>query len=129
MDDKQPRLYGVSSGNGNDGVSHMFADYYVTTNDPWRLAKLAMVTQFKEAYQAKALEECTVDGEAEYTVQAVIYEPLDAEPAEEGESYCDANGCAYLIDVFPEGEPREGVMQYASLEEAFDAATLAKIID
>jgi hypothetical protein len=115
----QPRLYGVSYGNGNDGVSHLFADFYVRTDDPWRLAKLAMITQFKDKWQAAALEACEVDGEAEYTVTAVIYEPLDAEPCDEGESWCDHNGAVHLVDVFPEDEPREGRPTYESLEEAF----------
>jgi hypothetical protein len=125
--EQEPRLYGVSYGNGNDGVSHIFADFYVKTSDPWRLAKLAMVTQFKDDFQARALEECTVDGEAEYMVQAVIYEPLDSEPCEEGESYCDVNGCAHLVDVFPEDDPREGRPTYESIEEAFDEKALGLV--
>lgn len=124
------RLYGVSSGNGNDGVSHIFADYYVRTNDPWRLARLAMVGQFKDEYLPKAIEACEVDGEADYTVQAVIYEPLDFVPESEGDSYCDSgNGAAHLVDVFPEDTPRYNRMVYDSLEDAFSADLLAKVAD
>ena len=72
---KEARLYGVSSGNGNDGVSHMFPDYYVKTDDPWRLARLAAVTDFKPGEgQAWALENMEVDGEAEYTITVTFYE-------------------------------------------------------
>lgn len=116
----EQRLYGVSYGNGNDGVSHIFADFYVWTDNPWLVAKLAMVTRFKSQWQAKALEECHVDGDAEHTVQAVIYEPLDAERCEDDNmSWCDANGAYALVDVFPEEDPREGPPRYGSIEEAF----------
>ena len=39
--DATPVWYGVSSGNGNNGVSHLYPDYYVRTADPFRLAELA----------------------------------------------------------------------------------------
>ena len=121
------RLYGVSSGNGNDGVSHIFADYYVRTDQPYRLAVLAMVSQFKAEYLAAAIEACEVDGEADYTIQAVIYEPLDYEPEDEDDSYSEHNGAAHLVDVFADDKPRGGRMIYESLEEAFGADLLAKI--
>ena len=121
------RLYGVSYGNGNDGVSHIFADFYVTTDDPYRLAKLAMVSQFKPEFLAKAIQSTHVDGEAEYSIQAVIYEPLDWEPEGEDDSYCDANGAAHLVDVFPEDEPRDGRPTYDSITEAFSADLIEKV--
>ncbi len=127
---QQPRLYGVSHGNGNMGVSHMFADYYVKTSDPWRLARAAAVAEFKPEWWDKALDELHVDGEADYTISACLYEPLDAEPVEEeGMSYCDVNGAWHITEVFPEDEPREGVMVYPSLEEALSAEVLAKVND
>ena len=43
----EAKWYGVSSGDGNNGVSHMFADYYVKTAEPYRLAELAVLTLFK----------------------------------------------------------------------------------
>ena len=127
------QLYGVSSGNGNMGVSHIFADYYVRTNDPWRLATLAMVSQFKEQYVKDAIEACEVDGEPEYTVTACILEPLDAVPCEDDDcthddcSYSNVNGAAHLIHVFPDDKPREGRPIYDNLEDAFDAALMAKV--
>ena len=46
--DATPVWYGVSSGNGNNGVSHLYPDYYVRTADPFRLAELAMVDKFND---------------------------------------------------------------------------------
>lgn len=127
----EARYYGVSYGNGNDGVSHMFADFYVKTDDPWRLARLAMVSEFKPGEgQAFALDEMQVDGEADYTISAVIYEPPledGEEPAEEGMSYCDANGAWMICEVFPEDDMREGRPTYDSLDDAFAPESLALV--
>jgi hypothetical protein len=123
-----PRLYGVSHGNGNDGVSHIFADYYVHTDDPWRLARLALAGQFKLDWIDKALAEADVDGDDDYTIYATIYNPLDWAD-EDGEcSWCEANGAWHITEVFPATEPRQGKMIYPSLEEAFSADLLAKVI-
>lgn len=120
------RLYGVSSGNGNDGVSHMFADYYVYTDDPWRLARLALVSSFKDGWKERALDVAEIDGEADHTISAVIYDPLDDEQddGEEEESWSSVNGAWLIVDVFPEDEPREGRLIYYSLEHAFAAVDL-----
>jgi hypothetical protein len=117
------KLYGVSSGNGNNGVSHMFADYYVRTNDPWKLVELAALTLFKKPDGvAWAKENVQIDGEAEYTISAVFYDPPleegEEEPAE-GESWCDNNGAWLIVEVFPEDDPREGRPMYDSLEDCF----------
>jgi hypothetical protein len=77
-----PKWYGVSFGDGNNGVSHMFADYYVRTNDPWTLARAAMLASFKPEWQAAANEAMEIDGEADYTISAVIYDPGDVDPSE-----------------------------------------------
>ncbi len=114
------RLYGVSSGDGNNGVSRMFADYYVRTNDPWRLAQLAALTEFKPDWQERAKEALEVDGEDEYTISAVIYNPIDDEDEhEDGDDWCSVNGAWRIWEVFPEDEPREGRPMYDSLEDAF----------
>ena len=81
-DDATPRLYGVSFGNGNDGVSHMFADYYVKTCDPWLLTRAATLGSFKPEFQPAANEAVEIDGEADYTIYATIYNPEDVDPAE-----------------------------------------------
>ncbi len=141
----EPRLYGVSSGNGNDGVCHMFPNYYVMTNDPYRLARLAMVSGFKSEFKRAALDACDVDGEADYTISATIYNPEDVDPDEaaadrdedneennepepgEGMSYCEANGAWQIIEVFHDDEPRDGTMQYDSIEDAFSDEDLALV--
>lgn len=81
-DEATPRWYGVSYGNGNDGVSHLYPNFYVKTDDPWTLATAATVSYFKAEFQDNALEAVQVDGEADYTIQAVIYEPEDVDPSE-----------------------------------------------
>ena len=82
---EQARWYGVSYGNGNDGVSQIYPSFYVFTSDPYRAAELAMVAQFKAEWKARAAEAVIVDGEAEYTVAATIYDPLDAQDDRETE--------------------------------------------
>lgn len=130
MTSDAPRLYGVSYGDGNNGVSHMFADFYVKTDDPWRLAHLALVNYFTSEWQDQAMEEMDIDGDAQFTITACLYEPLDREPPEEdGTSYCDANGAYFITDVFPEDDPKKDRPIYDSLEEAFDKALLEKIKD
>ena len=96
-----PHWYAVSSGDGNNGVSHMFPDYYVRTADPYRLAELAMLTSFKTEYREQVKDEMTVDGEADYVITAVLANPLDEEYDEDDEMWCDVNGAYLLIDVFP----------------------------
>lgn len=125
------RLYGVSSGNGNDGVSHIFADFYVRTNDPWTLAKAAIVAAFKPgAGYAFAMENAEIDGEAEFTITATIMDP----PAEPGEpesesSWSEHNGAWMIYEVFPaeEDDPRDSIMVYDSLDEALSADVLALV--
>jgi hypothetical protein len=72
-----PRWYGASFGDGNNGVSHIFADYYVRTADPWLLAGAAIVARFEPEYKAEAIGAADIDGEADYTISACIYNPLD----------------------------------------------------
>lgn len=111
--DETIKLYAVSSGNGNDGVSHIFPDYYVYTDDPWRLAALAMVASFKPTFKQAAADVVEVDGEADYTISATIYNPEDVDPAESDENeddedagmYCNANGAWQIIEVFRDDGP------------------------
>ena len=121
------KLYGVSTGDGNNGVSHMFADYYVQTDNPWRLARLALVASFNDEWKARALDAADIDGESEYTIRAVILDPLDEESYEDEESWSSVNGAWLIVDVFPEDEPREGRPIYASLDDAFEPADLALV--
>jgi hypothetical protein len=135
--ENETRIYGVSSGNGNNGVSHMFADYYVKTNNPWYLARLAILSEFKPGEgQAWAQENVVIDGESAYTISATIYDPPREDTEEESEdedsgSYCDVNGAWLIVEVFPETESElcSGKMVYDSIEEAFSEDLLKAFPD
>jgi hypothetical protein len=145
-----PHWYGVSLGDGNDGVSHIYANFYVRTCEPFRLAQAAMLSEFKAGEgQEWALEAMEIDGEAEYTISAVIYDPPDdsddsdrdhsecddgedcegcsaCEP-DETESWSSANGAWLICEIFPvePDDMRSDVMAYDSLSDAFTAELLA----
>lgn len=146
-----PRWYGVSSGNGNDGVSHTWPDYYVRTADPYRLAELAIVGRFNTDGYAWAIENSEIDGEAEYGICAMILNPPDdgtddrdhsqceegddcegCDACEgEGSSYSDINGAWLIVEVWPiedMDDERSSAMQYDSLIDAFTADLLALAI-
>jgi|SRR5215469_11390825 len=119
-----PRWYGVSFGDGNDGVSHMFPNYYVFTDMPYDLARIALIASFREEYQQKAADELDMNGEAEFTISAVIHDPMDWEPEEgdeEGYPYA-----AYICEVFPveEEEIKNTIPGHGSLEACFTAEEL-----
>jgi hypothetical protein len=111
MNDNKSRYYGVSYGNGNDGVSQLVPAYVVKTNEPYKLARLAMLSEFKPEFVEWAKDRMEIDGEEEYTIYATIYESYDEEKEREkeqeeaeerGEEYED-DGCdsAWLIcEVF-----------------------------
>lgn len=144
-----PRWYGVSTGNGNDGISHFWPSYYVRTSDPWTLARAAIVAECGD--REFALEAFEVNGDADYTIHAVIYDPpdddsdLDPSQCEEGEdcegcdqcvneesSWSSVNGAWLLVDVFAVGTPhdwddRSTAPEYDSLESAIDSTTLAMV--
>jgi hypothetical protein len=128
--DATPEWFGVSSGNGNDGVSHHYPDYYVRTADPYRLAELAMVDSFKAGEgMAWAKAALFVDGERDYTISATILEDEDGCPAYGG-------GAWLIIEVFPadpedvatwQADPYKRSSCYDSLESAFSAEALALV--
>ena len=144
-----PHWYGVSYGNGNDGVSHIYASFYVKTYEPFRLAQAAMLSEFTEAEgQPWALKVMEIDGEAEYTISATIYDPpddsdnsdrdhsecedgedcegCDACEPDEMESWSSVNGTWLICEVFPvEPDDMRSVPQYDSLSDAFTAELLA----
>lgn len=147
-----PRWYGVSSGNGNDGVSHTWPDYYVRTCDPYRLASLAIVGWFDTDYYEWAIENYETDGEADYTIYATILNPpddgadeRDHSQCEDGDdcegcdqcesedsSYCDANGAWKIFEVFPIADmddERSSAMRYETLQEAFSDDLLALVTE
>lgn len=117
-----PCWYGVSSGDGNNGVSHTWPDYYVrcTPDDAYRVCELALVDSFDGPINKSwAAEHVETDGEADYTISAVIYDP----PGEDDEeSWSDVNGAWLIFEVFPVDElgdqPRYGTALEAFTDEA-----------
>lgn len=73
-----PRWYGVSFGNGNDGVSHAWPNFYVRTCEPFVLVAAALLSDFTPGEGITwAFANMEVDGEADYTVSATIFDPPD----------------------------------------------------
>lgn len=73
-----PRWYGVSMGNGNDGVSQMYPTMYVKTCEPYTLAAAAMLAEFKPGEgHAWVADNLQVDGGPDYTIAATLYDPPD----------------------------------------------------
>lgn len=148
-DDATPRLYGVSFGNGNDGVSHSYPQYYVRTNEPFVLASAALLGAFKPDYQHLVDDEMEVDGETEFTITATLYNPLSDttksenslpdddvpddgdESEDDGGSWCDANGAYMIVEVFrvDSADVRDSCPLYDSLSDCFaDAPELVRAI-
>jgi hypothetical protein len=114
------RFYGVSHGNGNDGVSHLHPDFIVKTDQPWRLARIALASVFKD--RKWALEAAEIDGEAEFTIAACIHEGPKGE-TEFGAAY-------HITEVFPVSEDdreRARCPIYDSLADAFSAEDLEAV--
>lgn len=87
------KWYGVSLGDGNNGVSHTHPDYFVKTADPWVLARAAMLAAVSPKLVAWADEAMDLDGDAEYGITVTLYE------GPKGETEF---GAAWLIcEVFP----------------------------
>ncbi len=122
--DATPQWYGVSSGNGNDGVSHHYPDYFVRTADPYYAARLACISSMIDRWQEWADDALEVDGEAEYTISACIYNPPDDESEDDDSDWCSANGAWNLVDVFPvtqDDMDNRNAPEYETLEEAFSS--------
>jgi hypothetical protein len=106
--------YGVSYGNGNDGVSHSYPNILVFTDDPWTLARAAMIFEFKDRVWAN--ENTDLDHNGDEMVSATIYEGPDGETE---------FGAAYrIVEVFPIVDiNHEYCTKYDSIYEAFDKET------
>lgn len=140
MTTNEARWYGVSTGNGNDGVSHMYANYYVFTDDPWTLVRAAIIAAHEgnESWERAAIE-AEIDGDEDF-VSAVIFEDpeFDVEdlPESEREDYLSGNydygPAEFILEVFPEdekwmrGRVGYGCASYQSIEEACGATAVAK---
>jgi len=105
--------YGVSYGNGNDGVSHFSPNILVFTDDPWTLARAAMIFEWKDKVWAN--ENVDLDHNGDEMVSATIYEGPDGETE---------FGAAYMIvEVFAVNESEYNCIKYDSIYEAFDKET------
>lgn len=127
----ETKVYAVSYGNGNDGVSHVFPDFYCRTDKPYELARLAIITSVIDPFHSWADSEAMIDGEADYTISATLLEGPDGETE---------FGAAWLIaEVFPvddsEGELTRvandpyGKPIYNGIEACFGADVLAAFPD
>ena len=106
--------YGVSYGNGNDGVSHFSPNILVYTDDPWTLARAAMIFEWKDKVWAN--ENVDLDHNGDEMVSATIYEGPDGETE---------FGAAYMIvEVFAVNESEYNCTKYDSIYEAFDDETV-----
>lgn len=120
----ETRLYGVSTGDGNNGVSHVFADYYVRTDDPYLLAAAASYSCWKQEVWGVLDRELQVDGEAEYTISAWLYDEPGFVPDED----CEGGPAAFVLEVFPvdeDGYARDRPV-YDGTEDALGEAEIAR---
>lgn len=91
MTDNPTRLYGISTGDGNDGVCHMFPRYYVRTDKPWELARRAAYSEFKPVAYPFLDDNLEIDGDENHTISAMLYRlprHRDLTPHDEGECVC-----------------------------------------
>lgn len=109
-DDLKPRWYGVSTGNGNDGVSQMYPDYYVYTRFPFELAEFHGVQQWAKKHEEWARENVEVDGEADYTITATFYEGPNGET--------QFGAAEMIVEVFPVDEVDMGISTFDGLTAA-----------
>jgi hypothetical protein len=118
----EPRWYGVSFGNGNDGVSQSWPRCAVFTNEPFVLARAAMISQFVERAQPWANDVMVVDGEMDYTISATIYDPPEddtdqGDDDDEPSRWSEFNGAWMICEVFPlEDVTSERCPRYDTLE-------------
>jgi hypothetical protein len=112
----ESRWYGVSSGDGNNGVSHTFADYYVKTDEPWRLAELAALTTFKKGEGVDwARENMAIDGEAEYVIGVTFLESLETQEARD-EAQSAVDSAENTIEAYSLGEVDEEELTRLNIE-------------
>lgn len=115
------RLYGVSFGNGNEGVSHMHPDYYVMTIAPFVLVRAAMLNNIRLGLWPWALDCMDVSGEPDTCISAVLSEGPNGETE---------FGVAWLIcEVFPVDEKTNDAPLFDTLKQAFDPATLRRALE
>lgn len=151
--DVTPRWFAVSSGDGNNGVSHLFPDYYCRCApcDAYTLAAAAMFSKFNGKVEREfAVENTQIDGEADFTISATILDPPedpdiaaadrdDDSGDDETESWSSVNGAWLIVEVFPVDDMTvtadmlasddaaltiDGRPAYLSLADCFDESDL-----
>jgi hypothetical protein len=139
----EPKVYAVSYGNGNDGVSHMHPDFYCRTDKPYDLARLAIITNMtSDNGKAWASEQVDVDGEAEWTISAMLLDPpeytadgdVDVSLCDDGSSWSESNGAWMIAEVFesdyePNADDPWATPIHDGLDACFGADVVAKYAD
>lgn len=121
------RLYGIATGDGNNGVGHTWPRYYVRTSNPWRLAEIAFYSDHFEEFRPQLAEIVEIDGDEEYCISASIFDYSDitiGEDDENNEYYNDYY--QFILEVWPidENESLTGAPVYDSIEECFSKAEI-----
>ena len=120
----ESKYYGVSLGDGNNGVSHIFPSYVVRTDDPWQLAYLAGLSEFNVGEgQEWAKTNMELSGEEDYSISVVFLESFETQE-ERKELIDEAFRCDYawlILEVFPFDPPYNNrpMCVYDSLEDCF----------
>lgn len=124
-----PHYFGVSKGDGNNGVCQVFPSYIVKTDDPWLLAEKALKAEHKpEAedwlgdnvyYEGEVFED--ENGQLSGTISAVILEYPESQEARDTNNwgyYC----AEFILDVFPVSKDisQYRCPKYDSIEDALD---------
>ena len=113
------RWYGVSYGNGNDGVSQFDPAYLVYTDDPYTLARAAQMAEWKDRRWAK--ENTDVDGEADCGVNATVYEGPNGET--------QFGAAERIVSVFPVTDvDRYGCPRYDSMYTGLFDVEVMKLV-
>ncbi|TAL45458.1 MAG: hypothetical protein EPN91_02270 [Salinibacterium sp.] len=136
--------YGVSVGDGNDGVDTLHPDYVVTTDDPWRLAQLAALVAFYPRVRKWVLDNLDgPDGDEEYGITVSLGAPPAETPNGEypeclhGDDTCecledgrDGPGYAWRIwkvyRLDEDGNPWHA-LEYDSVEDCFPSDVLVMV--
>ena len=130
------RWYGISTGDGDNGVSRIWPSYMVKTDRPWDLARLAAEHEFRDgAGKEWARRNVDIDGDEEFGICAMFLDPPceetadgeypeieNPEDAEDGRNWSEFNGAWLIVDVYPiDDETRENstAPEYESIAACF----------
>lgn len=113
-----PNYYGVSFGNGSDGVSRLNPEFIVRTAHPFELARLAHIDTWKDGEgKTFAAANVEVDGDAEHYISSTLYEGPDGETVD---------GAAFeIVEVYPIEDitDHDSDLVYGSIYDAVTGTT------